>query len=141
MDAWGWILVYAAGLVVLQVLVYRYLWRRSGPIGSDESGRWRAGGRDRGGDLYVRGGRDGDGNGDGEGGSGSGADPSRGVDGEPGEGGRRHGAPAAGREWLATGGRGSDADEPSSRRCSHCGAENEPDRTFDRCWNCAERLT
>jgi hypothetical protein len=139
MDAWGWILAYAAGLVVLQVLVYRYLWRRSGPIGSDESGRWRAGGRDHRGDLYVRG-RDGDAS-DGDGadggvGSGSGHAVDDGTS-RP----DRPGVPATGREWVTAPGRGADAADPSPRQCSNCGAENEPDRTFDRCWNCAERLT
>jgi hypothetical protein len=35
MDVWGWILVYAVGLALLQVLVYRYLWQQGGSLAGE----------------------------------------------------------------------------------------------------------
>lgn len=37
-------------------------------------------------------------------------------------------------------GAGPVAEAGATRRCSRCGAQNEPDRTFSLCWNCAARL-
>ncbi|WP_394350154.1 DUF7577 domain-containing protein [Salinigranum salinum] len=31
-------------------------------------------------------------------------------------------------------------DPTNARRCPHCGAENELDATFSRCWNCTREL-
>lgn len=97
MDAWGWIAVYAVGLTVLQLVVYRYL------LGGDE------GGDASNGEPPVR-------------------TAPRGSDtvGVP----RLH----------ATESREETSDGPTARPCPRCGVENEPDRTFDRCWNCAGRL-
>lgn len=32
MEAWGWLVVYAVGLALFQLLVYRYLWDRDDPV-------------------------------------------------------------------------------------------------------------
>lgn len=96
MDAWGWIVVYAIGLTVLQLAVYRYL---LGGEGDDASN----------GDSPVR-------------------TAPRGSD-------------AVGVARLqATESRDGTSDGPTARLCPRCGVENEPDRTFGRCWNCANRL-
>lgn len=98
MDAWGWIAVYAIGLTVLQLVVYRYL--LDGGEGGDASN----------GESHVR-------------------TAPRGSD-------------AVGVPRLhATESRDGASDGPTARLCPRCGVENEPDRTFDRCWNCAGRLT
>jgi hypothetical protein len=106
MDAWGWIVVYAVGLTVLQLLVYRYLLNGGGAVGYDAAV-----------------GRESE-----EAPNGDGA------------------APASGREFPGTprlyaqDRHQADVSESTERYCPHCGAENEPDRTFDRCWNCANRI-
>jgi hypothetical protein len=140
MNAWGWIVAYAVGLVILQVLVYRYLWRRSGPIGGDESGRWRAGGRDQG-DVGPRAGTRDPVGGDEIYDRGRERASDRGVDPSTEEGpGDRDRPPEADPSWVPGAGAEAGAGTPSGRTCSHCGAVNEPDRTFDRCWNCTEPL-
>ncbi|MFC6823947.1 DUF7577 domain-containing protein [Halopelagius fulvigenes] len=106
MDAWGWIVVYAIGLTVLQLVVYRYL------LSDDE------------GVTY-------------EGGFGS--------DGEDAESRARtapRGRDAVGVSRLqATEAWDREQTRSDARVCPRCGVENEPDRTFDRCWNCTSRLT
>ncbi|KAB1193095.1 MULTISPECIES: DUF7577 domain-containing protein [Haloferax] len=39
MDVWGWIVIYALGLTLLQLLVYRYLVNGGEPTMSDGTGR------------------------------------------------------------------------------------------------------
>ncbi|AHZ23044.1 hypothetical protein E6P09_01895 [Haloferax mediterranei ATCC 33500] len=39
MDVWGWIVIYALGLTLLQLLVYRYLLNGGEPTIGDSSGR------------------------------------------------------------------------------------------------------
>lgn len=109
MDAWGWIVVYAIGLTVLQLIVYRYL------LGGDDGVQYET---------------------------------TFGGDGDD---------AAKGDSRVRTAPRGHDAvgvsllqpvesadrtsDRPNARLCPRCGVENEPDRAFDRCWNCVGRLT
>ncbi|SFG63156.1 hypothetical protein SAMN04488063_2655 [Halopelagius inordinatus] len=109
MDAWGWIVVYAIGLTVLQLVVYRYL------LGDDEGVQYET---------------------------------PFGADGDDASNGESHvrtapgGRDAVGVPRLqATELRDDAPDGPTARLCPRCGVENEPDRTFDRCWNCAGRLT
>jgi hypothetical protein len=106
MDAWGWIVVYAIGLTVLQLLVYRYL------LSDREDVRY---------------------------------EPAFGESDEtatPDSSTRatRRARDPVGPPRRPTDARGRGGRPPDARLCPHCGAENEPDRTFDRCWNCAERL-
>ncbi|MUV56624.1 hypothetical protein SAMN04487947_3048 [Halogeometricum rufum] len=107
MDPWGWIVVYAIGLTVLQLLVYRYLLNNGDETGYD--GVF--------GDSEDR------------------------PDGTVAQGTERGGLARTPRLAASP---NSPADRPDSRSdgryCPHCGTENEPDRTFDRCWNCANRL-
>jgi hypothetical protein len=109
---WSWIAVYAVGLVVLQVLVYRYLWRRQGSAATD----YTALREERFGDRDAR--RPGD-------------TP------RPGEAARATELPRPERPTRAEGPAAADGD---GRYCPHCGAENEPDSAFRLCWNCASRL-
>lgn len=105
MDAWGWIAVYAIGLTVLQLVVYRYL------LDDDEGVQYE--------------GRFG---GDGDDAESRARTAPRGRDsvGVP----RLQATESWDREPESAGG----------RVCPRCGVENEPDRTFDRCWNCTSRL-
>jgi hypothetical protein len=131
MDVWGWIAVYAVGLTVLQLLVYRYLLNSGGslrrrvgtPFGDGESdgddpwGRGRSGSPDPPGSRGTRPDQDGPPPRD--------AEPTRGVDAW-----ERRAAPGAGRR----------PGEGDGRTCPHCGTVNERDDTFSRCWNCAREL-
>lgn len=107
MEVWGWILVYAVALTLLQVLVYRYLWRREDPFAGEGYTQWHDRTRSR-----ARGGT----------------------------------GPDADRETSTTPSttpkppRADPRPETGERPCHHCGAINETDTTFTRCWNCAERL-
>jgi hypothetical protein len=112
MDEWGWVVVYAVGLALLQVLVYRYLWRRGGSPAGESVRRWYDEPRQR-------------------------ADARS----------QSRSRPRSGRPPVeavapdeAVDPRSGPPTEADGRRCPHCGAENEPDATFDRCWNCATRL-
>ncbi|WP_101294171.1 zinc ribbon domain-containing protein [Halegenticoccus soli] len=118
MDIWGWIVLYAVGLAVLQLLVYRYLWDRDEPFA--EHGRPTSE-RD-GADREVR-----DERGRRERARGEGPDHFAGT---------WWGTPTPeSRPSFGAGGA-----EAGERRCPHCGAENEPDATFVFCRNCAQRL-
>lgn len=104
MDPWGWIVVYAVGLAVLQLLVYRYLLNSDDEVGYDRVFGERddrpdsvASGSDRGGSTRAA----------------------------------RLAAPSRSERPR------EDAD---GRYCPRCGTMNEPDPTFDRCWNCSNRL-
>lgn len=106
MDAWGWIVVYAIGLTVLQLVVYRYLLRgddgvqyetKFGSDGDDADSRVRTAPRGRDAVSISR------------------LQRTESWDGE--------------------------SNQSDARVCPRCGVENEPDRTFDRCWNCTGRLT
>lgn len=109
---WSWIAVYAVGLVVLQVLVYRYLWRRQGSVTTD----YTALREERFGD------RDGRRHGD---------TP------RPGDAARATELPRPEPPTRAGGPTAADGD---GRHCPHCGAENGTDSAFRLCWNCASRL-
>ena len=37
METWGWLVVYAVGLALFQLVVYRYLWDRDGSLASSVS--------------------------------------------------------------------------------------------------------
>ncbi|WP_129112807.1 zinc ribbon domain-containing protein [Halegenticoccus tardaugens] len=120
MDIWGWIVVYAVGLAVLQLLVYRYLWNRDEPFAErgrptsereasdreplDDRGRHERARRER-----IR---------------------------------REQADPLGRAMWRAPLESPPNAgDEPAAvRRCPHCGEENEPDPAFTFCRNCAQRL-
>ena len=124
MDIWGWIVVYAIALTVLQLLVYRYLSNRGGGTLADGSGMF---GRDSDAERLDYADRSlvNDS-------SSTGPQTDRrselGTHPEPGN---RYGAPV--RQD------GPDADV-EGRRCPHCAAVNEPDTTFSLCWNCTQRL-
>ena len=110
MDVWGWIAVYAVGLALVQVLLYRYLLNRSDSTAEGQG-------------LFV-------------------GDP------EEFEYDRVRGHALAGdrgRERLELlphdeRRRLSGVAPGEGRPCPRCGAENEPDDTFTRCWNCAGPL-
>mgnify|MGYP000424576503 CR=1 FL=1 len=113
MEAWGWIVLYAVVLAVLQLVLYRAF------VGDGNSVFDGGGSRHDVEEVEVERGR-------------------RPAD-QPGE-------PFEAFVGHSTRGR-TDADAPVAERgrtdewiCSHCGAENERDETFDRCWNCAGRL-
>lgn len=134
MDVWGWIAVYAVGLTLLQLLVYRYLLnsgrsltQRVGSPFGDESDRdtsWVDGSSNptsnsnssrSSGDHDHRGGRD--------------SPPSvRGLETWP-------QAPASVTHPSST-----DPSATDGRPCRHCGVVNELDTTFTRCWNCTREL-
>ncbi|MFC7202892.1 hypothetical protein ACFQJC_05155 [Haloferax namakaokahaiae] len=95
MDTWGWIVVYALGLTLLQLLVYRYLVTSGEPTMGEGVGR----------------------------------DSDRTE---------RYGHPELAVPFDdRTGVRRTPTGE---RICPHCGTENEPDPTFDLCWNCTGRI-
>jgi hypothetical protein len=134
MDVWGWIVLYAAGLTLLQLLVYRYLLNNRGsltrrvgtPSGdaawSDRTADSRAGTPSK--DSSSAG------DGDRESGSvPSSSPPDRSA-------GRSVPSLEDGGAWVEP----KQLGVTGNRRCSHCGAENEPDATFTRCWNCTREL-
>ncbi|ADQ66084.1 hypothetical protein C499_10164 [Halogeometricum borinquense DSM 11551] len=107
MEAWGWIVVYAIGLTILQLLVYRYLLNNGGEVGYDGVV----------GDSDDR------------------------PDGPVAHGGERGSIGRSPRLVASPNAPANERDDQSTGRyCPHCGSENEPDHTFDRCWNCANRL-
>lgn len=110
-EVWGWVVAYAVGLALLQVLVYRYLWRRGGSPTGESVRRWYDEPRQR-------------------------ADSRSRSRSRPG----RHAPDPASTDDEAVEPGGGSPVAASGRRCPHCGAENELDETFDRCWNCANRL-
>jgi len=112
MDVWGWVIVYAIALALLQLLLYRVF------VDNGESVADR-------GALPRRDAED--------------ADADRGA--------RRVDPPRERFEALVGNSMGPHPDaeplvaDPDGRRvCPRCGAENEPDAEFDRCWNCTNRL-
>jgi hypothetical protein len=118
-GVWVWIVVYAVGLALLQVLVYRYLWQRGGSPAGEAPRRWHDDPRQR---PDRRPGTD----------SGSGSDGQSGGESRAGADVRSVESPYSGTLHGAT---------PSDARlCPHCGVENEPDTAFSHCWNCAGRL-
>lgn len=126
MDVWGWIVVYAVGLTVLQLLVYRYLLNSGGsltrrvgtPFGDGDGDSTVSNGSSR-----QHGNRPPDAPGDAD--RDATPSPAPGVAAWPEEHPRVRRA-----EPVATDG----------RRCPHCGVENERDETFTRCWNCTGEL-
>jgi hypothetical protein len=127
MDVWGWIAVYAVGLTLLQLLVYRYLMNSGGsltrrvgtPFGDGDGDRetsWVDGSPRSSGDDDGTAGRD--------------RPSSRGLDAWPTERARASTDPQSRPQQTETEG----------RPCRHCGAVNEADATFTRCWNCAREL-
>jgi hypothetical protein len=133
MDVWGWIAVYAVGLTLLQLLVYRYLLnsggslrRRVGTPFSDGDGErdasWMDGSSSPPGDSgSARSPGDDDT-------AGRDVPSSRGLDAWPKE-----------RAHVASRPQPRPA-ETDGRPCRHCGAVNEADQTFTRCWNCTSEL-
>jgi hypothetical protein len=115
---WSWIAVYAVGLVVLQVLVYRYLWRRQGSVATD----YTALREERFGD------RDGPRPGE----------PAR--SGESARSGEAARTTEPRRPESASRVENPAAADGSGRFCPHCGVENESESAFRLCWNCASRL-
>jgi hypothetical protein len=100
---WGWIVVYALGLTILQLLLYRYL--VGGGEGISEGSRGLG---DEGREVNV-----------------DGPDRSAEVQFDP-------LAPRSDvSRWTV---------EDGMRVCPHCGAKNEPEQSFRRCWNCVGRL-
>jgi hypothetical protein len=135
MEVWGWIAVYAVGLTLLQLLVYRYLLnsgssltRRVGtPFGdSDGDTSWSNGS------------------------SGSGTSETPPASETPhtpdGSGNRPNANSPPGRQpidaWpeAASHTEARAPDGSAGRSCTHCGAVNEADETFSHCWNCAHQL-
>jgi hypothetical protein len=114
MEVWSWILVYAAALILLQILVYRYLWRQREPLAGEGYSQWHDRARSRA-SNHRR---------------------------EREEAARRRRARAA----EAAESEGDPSPPPAGnagdggRTCHHCGARNEADGAFTRCWNCAERI-
>jgi hypothetical protein len=133
MDVWGWIAVYAVGLTLLQLLVYRYLLNNSGSLAR------------RVGTPF--------GDGDGEtswsnGPSGGGQPESPPRSPETNAPGRRPDR-SSGRPvdaWPPAEvaeqrrGRPGDTGDTAGRTCRHCGAANESEEAFSYCWNCAREL-
>jgi hypothetical protein len=118
MDVWGWIVVYALGLTILQLLLYRYLVGGSGTPVDRGANVEREGSPPFESENDDRGDRDSRGD----------VDPRvRALLGrsEPGP-------------WGEQPDRASE--EPGVRTCPHCGAENEPDPVFSRCWSCTGQL-
>lgn len=132
MDVWGWIAVYAIGLTLLQLLIYRYLLnsgrsltRRVGsPFGDregDGESSWMDGSSSPTSNPNSSGDHDGSGGRD--------SSPSaRGIDTWP-------QASASVPQPSRT-----DPSVADGRPCRHCGAVNESDTTFTRCWNCTQEL-
>lgn len=98
MDVWGWLIVYAVGLGVLQLLVYRYLADDGVTEGRRHFSR-----------SYV--------------------DPNR------------RGDPRLDGLGESAGDDARRADIEDGRHCPHCGAMNEADAVFSRCWRCTRRLS
>jgi ribosomal protein S14 len=131
MDVWGWIVVYAVGLTLLQLLVYRYLLNNGGsvtrrvgtPFGeNDRDTSWSSSSGSnpsQSNGPSSRTGEDADG----------GTVPARSLDAWPRS--DQHDRHAASEPARTSAG---------SRRCRHCGVENESDETFTLCWNCAREL-
>jgi hypothetical protein len=122
MDIWGWIVVYAVGLTVLQLLVYRYLLNNGGSMTRRVGTPFREDDRDA---SWS---------------NGPGSNPSRkGPTSGPGDDVERDSTstPALdARSYVDA----RTPDDAGDRRCPHCGAENEPDEAFSHCWNCARAL-
>ena len=132
MDAWGWIAVYAVGLTVLQLLVYRYLvqnggslTRRVGTPFGDTSVSNRSSGASGQSSRRGRGSPDPNQN----------RTPPGALDAWPRE---DDGGPQRGDRTRAN--EPPSADHEDGRACPHCGAMNEADETFSLCWNCARDL-
>ena len=144
MDVWGWIAVYAIGLTLLQLLVYRYLLNSSssltrrvgtpfgdGDANSDHNGdrSWSNGSRGSGQSESARSSRPPDATPEGR----QHANANVPVDRRPVD-----AWPAADSTNAPD---GPDApDGPAGRTCRHCGATNESDEAFSHCWNCARQL-
>lgn len=136
MNVWGWIVLYAAGLTLLQLLIYRYLLnnrgsltRRVGTPSGDGDAAWS----DRTSDSREGSppkGSSSAGDGDGK----SGSIPSSSPPDRP----AGRGVPSLEDGTAPVEPKHPEAGE--NRRCPHCGAENEPDGTFTRCWNCTREL-
>ncbi len=133
MDVWGWIAVYAVGLTLLQLLVYRYLLNNGGslrrrvgtPFGEGDGDReasWMDGSSSPPGDSESTRSPEDDET------AGREVPSSRGFDTWANE--RAHVAPEP----------PSRPAETDGRPCQHCGAVNEADPTFTRCWNCTHEL-
>lgn len=99
MDVWGWIVVYALGLTVVQLLVYRYLTTDNQPFERVGTSTANVDGRTE-----------------------------RRRSTEP----RRLDASAPD-AWERT-------TEGAGRLCPYCGAENEVEAAYTRCWNCTRHL-
>jgi hypothetical protein len=134
MDVWGWIAVYAVGLTLLQLLVYRYLLnsnssltRRVGTPFGDRDGDgdrpWSNGSRGSGPPESTRSPRPPDSSHDDRQNANAPTDR-RPVDAWP----------------AADTANAPDAPDGSGRTCRNCGATNESDETFSHCWNCAHQL-
>jgi hypothetical protein len=130
MDVWGWIAVYAVGLTLLQLLVYRYL------LNSRRSMTRRVG------TPFG----DGEADGNRPWSNGSSGSTERPASSRPSERVRRGesrpntNAPPVD-AWPAAEQSAATAPDGSvGRPCDHCGAVNEADETFDHCWNCARPL-
>ncbi|WP_136589611.1 DUF7577 domain-containing protein [Salinigranum halophilum] len=140
MDVWGWIAVYAVGLTLLQLLVYRYLLNSGGsltrrvgtPFGDregerDSSSPWVEGSSGPAGDSGSS-----PPSSHGDGTAGRDTPSPRGIDAWPQE--------SAGVRRASETRPTSEAAPTDGRPCRHCGAVNETDTTFSRCWNCAREL-
>ena len=107
MEPWGWIIVYAVGLTVLQLIMYRYLARQGETL------------------------------------SGSATTPRADRDDESRRRSRQGAHPPDRAPWLDQR-RFASAERTdggtAARRCPHCGTDNESERAFGRCWNCAKRI-
>jgi hypothetical protein len=130
MDVWGWIVVYAVGLTLLQLLVYRYLLNNGGSLTRRVGTPFGDGERD----ASVPNGSSGSSNSSGSNGPSGAGD----ADGEPRVHSRRRHSWA--RDDVHVPGQAGGMDQTNARRCPHCGAENELDATFSRCWNCTREL-
>jgi hypothetical protein len=132
MDVWGWIVVYAVGLTLLQLLVYRYLLNNGGSLTRRVGTPFGDGDRETsfsnassGSNSPSR--RNGSAPRPGEVDAGADSGPATAATD------RRSRDPPASPDRA-------DPDTPRGRRCPHCGAENEADDAFSFCWNCAREL-
>jgi hypothetical protein len=110
MDVWGWIVVYAVGLTVFQLLLYRYFVQQGTPLdrgtGFDgDDGAERDSGVERAVDPHIH----------------LLLNP---TEGEP----------------FNEGVTEVNPETPGGRTCPRCGAKNESDTAFTRCWSCTGRL-
>jgi hypothetical protein len=130
MDVWGWIAVYAVGLTLLQLLVYRYLLNNGGSLSRRVGTPFSNGERE----TSWSNGSSGS---SGRSGQSETPRPPQGPDG----GGTRPSAsnPRPG-ERPVRDTPGPAPDGTDGRRCPHCGAANESDETFTHCWNCTREL-